>query len=167
MTGEIVPSDDDSESDTPLVPADDSGELDSELVRRIAERFVELAQAQSSIQGFSQSYSGPLPPAAEFARYDEAVPGAGERIIELAENSSRRSLEAQLDDNRLGRHVTWSIVILGIALFGAQVLIARDLIAEGSVELGSVAAIASAIFIGLGVLVNWWRGRKKDGDSEE
>lgn len=32
------------------------------------------------------SYSGPLPPAAELQAYDDAVPGAAERIIRMAES---------------------------------------------------------------------------------
>lgn len=34
------------------------------------------------------SYSGPLPPAVEFDRYEKTCPGAAERILSLAEKES-------------------------------------------------------------------------------
>ncbi|MCY4674945.1 MAG: hypothetical protein OXD43_14495 [Bacteroidetes bacterium] len=41
----------------------------------------EIAQRIGSIQGASISYSGPLPPASEVAKYEEVYPGAAERIL--------------------------------------------------------------------------------------
>lgn len=161
MTSELVPSDDSDEPVPEVIPSDDSGEPDPELINQIAHRFMELVHEVSTVQ----SYSGPLPPAAEFARYEEAVEGAGERIISLAENSSKRTYEAHLDDNRLGRHVIWSVAVLGVIIFTAQVIISRQLISAGSVELGSVASIASAVFVGIGVLLTWRRGRRSNEET--
>ena len=144
-----------------ITPSDDSKDADPEVINQIAHRVMEIIHEVSTVE----SYSGPLPPAAEFIRYEKAVPGAGERIIGLAENASKRTYEAHLDDNRLGRHVIWSVVALGAIVFTAQVIVSRDLISAGSVELGSVAAIASAAFVGLGVMTTWKRGRKISQDD--
>lgn len=163
MTGELAPSGDGDEPDPELIPSDDSGEPDPELVSQVARRFMELVHEVNTVQ----SYSGPLPPASEFARYEEAVEGAGERIISLAENSSKRTYEAHLDDNRLGRHVIWSVTVVAVIVFTAQVIISRDLISAGSVELGSIASLASAVFVGLGVLLTWRRGRRSSQDASE
>lgn len=95
------------------------------------------------------------------------MPGAGERIIGLAENASKRTHEAHLDDNRLGRQMLWSLVVLGAIFFAAQVIVSRDLISAGSVELGSVASIASAVFVGIGVLLTWRRGRRTSQESTD
>lgn len=48
----------------------------------------------SSAVVMSAGYSGPLPPASEFKRYDEVLPGAADRIIKMAE----KSLDAEIKD---------------------------------------------------------------------
>ena len=163
MTGELAPSSDSDEPNPELIPSHSSDEPSPELVNQIAHRFMELVHEVSTVE----SYSGPLPSATEFARYEEAVEGAGERIISLAENTSKRTYEAHLDDNRLGRHVIWSVTVVAAIVFTAQVIVSRDLISAGSVELGSIASIASAVFVGLGVLLTWRRGRKSSQDTPE
>ncbi len=42
-------------------------------------------QREVSIVAHQESYSGPLPPASEFAKYNETLPGAAERILAMAE----------------------------------------------------------------------------------
>lgn len=46
------------------------------------------AQPPAVVRHQSVSYSGPLPPAAEFERYNAALPGAAERILALAEKEA-------------------------------------------------------------------------------
>lgn len=46
------------------------------------------AQPPAVVRHQSVSYSGPLPPAAEFERYNVALPGAAERILALAEKET-------------------------------------------------------------------------------
>lgn len=123
------------------------------------EQTVELAQSVAAV-----SYSGPLPPVEDFERYEAAVPGAGERIIALAEASSERSYEIQIDDNRTTRHVTWSMFAMVAVVALAALVVSLVLVGAGSPLLGSLASTASAVFIGLGVLLTWWRGRRADAD---
>ena len=163
MTDDLAPSGDSDGSGSEIIAPGGSGDAEPEVINRIAHRVMEMIHEVSTVE----SYSGPLPPAAEFARYEDAVPGTGERIIGLAENASRRTHEAHLDDNRLGRHVLWSAVVLGAVVVAAQVIVSRDLISAGSVELGSVASIASAAFVGMGVLLTWRRGRNAGQDDKE
>lgn len=54
-------------------------------------------------------FGGPLPPAEEFARYEQVCPGAADRIIAMAENQSRhrqaienKSIEMTSRDSLLG-----------------------------------------------------------------
>ncbi len=163
MTGDLAPSGDSDGSGSEIIPPNDSDDAEPEVINQIAHRVMKMIHEVSTFE----SYSGPLPPAAEFARYEDAVPGAGERIIGLAENTSKRTHEAHLDDNRLGRHLLWTVVVLGAVVVAAQVIVSRDLISAGSVELGSVASIASAAFVGIGVLLTWRHGRKASQDDKE
>jgi uncharacterized membrane protein len=41
------------------------------------------------------AYIGPLPPSSEFARYDQVVPGAGERILRVMEKEQAHRQELQ------------------------------------------------------------------------
>ncbi|MEX0686735.1 MAG: DUF2335 domain-containing protein [Balneolales bacterium] len=40
----------------------------------------------SSIQSIEQRYSGPIPPASDFERYNHTLPGAANRILQMSEN---------------------------------------------------------------------------------
>lgn len=81
----------------------------------------EITQRISSIQSALVSYSGPLPPASEVAKYEEIYPGATERIISLAENVQR------LQEKALDKHharstqktVTSALVSLGMVAVAA------------------------------------------------
>lgn len=56
-------------------------------------------------------YTGPIPPANELAKYEEAVPGAAERILAMAERQSahRQSLEQQVVKGEITRS-HWGLV---------------------------------------------------------
>lgn len=43
----------------------------------------------------SQSYSGPIPPASELVKYNQACPDAADRIIRMAENEAKHRHEMQ------------------------------------------------------------------------
>ena len=113
----------------------------------------------------SLSYAGPLPPASEFERYEAASPGAGKAILELADNSSRRSHEAQLDSNRTARHITWSVVAIVGIVATVVLVVSLALIDAGAETLGAVGSITGAVFIGLGVLSQWIHARRTERSS--
>lgn len=70
----------------------------------------EQAEApQSSLVAFREHYPGPLPHPSILSGYDQIVPGAAERIIQMAERDqqhkidiSNAALHAQHKDTRLG-----------------------------------------------------------------
>ncbi|MXW14188.1 MAG: DUF2335 domain-containing protein [Rhodothermaceae bacterium] len=64
----------------------------------------EITQRVSLIQRASVSYSGPLPPASEVAKYEKVHPGAADRIFTLSENL------VKLQDKALDKHHTRSIL---------------------------------------------------------
>jgi uncharacterized membrane protein len=70
-------------------------------------------------------HSGPLPPAGELALYDQALPGAAERIMSMAEQESenRRMLDRKLVDGylssgRRGQYFGFAVALISIAGFG-------------------------------------------------
>jgi len=92
-------------------------------------------QEQKALVAVGQQFSGPLPPPEMLAQYDDVTPGAGDRIIAMAEAQSahRRAVEtkgaeAQVEDfkaaraeARLGQVFAFIIAVFGI-LAGACVI---------------------------------------------
>ncbi len=80
--------------------------------------------ANSKFRQAVSAYSGPLPQADEFQKYENALPGAADRILKIHENNqehaiknSRKSLEAGI---QLARRVNWmTFVITGIIVLGS------------------------------------------------
>lgn len=76
------------------------------------------------------TYVGPLPPAAEFQKYNAITPGAGDRILTMAEKEQqhrhemeRLLFEAEITDgikeraeNKRGQWMAWSIALVMIAV---------------------------------------------------
>jgi len=76
------------------------------------------------------SYEGPLPPSAEFGRYNEILPGAAERILAMAEREQEARLAAQkavIDkEYRLRRHgQIYALIITAAFMFLAGVFIQK------------------------------------------
>jgi uncharacterized membrane protein len=92
------------------------------------------------------AYSGPLPPAAEFAAYEKAVPGAGKIILEafVEESAHRRAMEkstlqASVTSDRLGT-VTSTLITLALVGIGAWLIFVGKEI-SGLVALVSVVGL--------------------------
>ncbi|WP_419841305.1 hypothetical protein [Candidatus Poriferisodalis sp.] len=117
-------------------------------------------QSENIETELSLSYSGPLPPAYEFEQYERASPGAGKEILTLAESTSRRSHEAQLDTNRTARHLAWAGVALITVVAFMVLVISLMLINAGAEWLGAIGSLAGAVFIGLGALAQWTNSRR-------
>lgn len=104
---------------------------------------------------------GPLPPAEEFRRYGEALPGAAERIMVMAEREQAAHLEmatrAQQQHFALQewalRAQTWLRAlgqVLGCVVIGATLWVARDLLMADRSISGMAALIAAlAALVGL------------------
>ncbi|MFC2752172.1 MAG: DUF2335 domain-containing protein [Cardiobacterium sp.] len=97
------------------------------------------------------SYEGPLPPSAEFGRYNEILPGAAERILAMAEREQEARLAAQkavIDkEYRLRQHgQIYALIIAAAFMFLAGVLIQKGYYLGAVTVLGMIAAIAG-IFV--------------------
>lgn len=97
-----------------------------------------------------QSYSGPLPPASELKRYNEACPNAAERIISLAEKEQqhRHDIENRLVQGR--NRLAFASVLCAtvcIALLSGVICYALYLKATMAALGTAIAAIASVVGI--------------------
>ena len=96
-----------------------------------------------------QHYSGPLPPAAEFEKYEHVLKGSADRILKLAENQNkhRRFIEKVVvlfDSVRSMAGLLGALGIVGGGMYSGVYLIMNDKPIEGYVAmlvpLGTVAA---------------------------
>ncbi|MGD9670774.1 MAG: DUF2335 domain-containing protein [Hyphomicrobiaceae bacterium] len=98
----------------------------------------------------STSFSGPIPPATEFEKYEAVLPGAADRILKMAETQAqhRHSLEsfvvrASAFSSLVGTISALIIVLAGFA--GGVYLILNGFSVQGFVALfGPLAAIVGA-----------------------
>ncbi len=86
--------------------------------------------SQINGQIITQAYTGPLPPASEFEKYNMVVPDAGSRILAMAENEAahRHSIQNQIikndsRDSLLG--IVFAFILsLGCLIVGAHIILA-------------------------------------------
>ena len=108
-------------------------------------------------------YSGPLPPAEEFAMYDKTTPGAGNRILAMAEDQAhhRQSMEKsylEIQSKSMQRGQRYGFALSVIIIVGGFVLIALDKNAYG------IAAIITAV---VGLVTAFAYGNKKSEQKEQ
>ena len=96
-------------------------------------------------QRLAMSYEGPLPPAAEFQRYNAVVPGAADRILKMAEIQAthRQGIErlavlADVASSMMGTVLAY--IAFGGTMWGAVYLLMNDKPIQALVTL--VAALA-------------------------
>lgn len=68
----------------------------------------------------SSSFSGPLPPSAEFERYNQVIPGAGDRILKMAEKEQQLREAGQKGAIRNDAKRISGAVILGLTLIAVS-----------------------------------------------
>lgn len=111
----------------------------------------EQRSVKSSVQ-LSETYSGPLPPPEALAKYDQIVPGAAERILQMAEKEMQHRHK---NETHLSKSVTRTAIISIVFAFLSVIILSSlvfyalyksfDTVAA-SIAVGSIAAIAG-IFI--------------------
>lgn len=120
-------------------------------------------QSPQAIQISEQRhYSGPLPMPEDLAKYDQVVPGAAERIIQMAEKEMQHRHE---NDNRMAKSVIWTTIISIIFAF-LSVLILSSLVffaldkgydkVAATMAVGSIAAVA-------GVFIFFKKSKNREG----
>lgn len=98
----------------------------------------------------ARSYSGPIPPAEEFEKYEKALPGAGDRILKLAEKEQEnrhlmisRGFKAELTTTVLGQVFAFILGMSGI-LCGLYLVSEGKQLAGFSAFITALAAIVAA-----------------------
>jgi uncharacterized membrane protein len=111
-----------------------------------------MSEEQNQVQIRSQSvmYSGPLPTAGEFKEYEQALPGAADRILSMAEAQAefRRKTDAKLIEHSikksgLGQIFAFIISILSIGAIFASIFLNQPLaaVAPAIMALSSLATV--------------------------
>lgn len=124
------------------------------LARRVEKRLV-----QSTMEAFS----GPLPPPATLAQYNDVVPNGAERIMAMAERQQEhrhqienRAIRGNIFDQRLGL-ILGFIVMMSVASAGMWCVYLGKDTAGLAALLGSVAGPVAAFIY----------GRKKQSDERK
>lgn len=97
-------------------------------------------------------HSGPLPAVGQFRGYDEVTPGAGDRILTMAEGQQRHHQELDMQQENssffLAKRAQFFSFILSlafIALGGLLLLSNKDIAGYSSLGTALLPALASAI----------------------
>lgn len=102
---------------------------------------------------------GPLPPPADFAYYEQLVPGAAKRILRLAEDAAARQrddesarLQERLGQVKRGQWLVFALACTGMAAAGCLALLG-----------GAGAGVATVLFGGAaaGACMRRWGGAVK------
>ncbi len=95
-----------------------------------------------------EMYSGPLPPSEDFANYEKALPGAANRILELAEKQLEHRIEneSKIIDNTIkttnrGQYIGAVLAALGLIITLVLGLYNHDVLA-GSIGVTTVIYLA-------------------------
>ena len=103
---------------------------------------------------FTEISTGPLPPPSMLAEYDRIIPGAAERILNLAEQQTKHRIELEKSAIRseISRSWTglWMGLIVSLAAIGGGVLVAilASPTAGATIATASVVALASVFVYG-------------------
>jgi uncharacterized membrane protein len=113
------------------------------------------------IQAMMRSFSGPLPPPEALERYNQVLPGAAERIINMAESQHqhRQGLETHVIHSNVAAQKLGTI--LGFVVAMSVVLGGMYLVHEGKSTAG-LATILTALASLVGVFVYSKREQQKD-----
>ncbi|MBQ3275029.1 DUF2335 domain-containing protein [Candidatus Saccharibacteria bacterium] len=105
-------------------------------------------EAQERVRMSLAVYSGPIPDAAQFKKYEEALPGSAERILRMAEEQSahRRKMEMKVIDSGIEnskRGQLFAFILSLVVIVGGLTLLILGKSTEGYVAL--VAALGTLV----------------------
>lgn len=95
----------------------------------------------ASIQKIEERYSGPIPPSAEFERYNNTLPGAADRILKMSERQ-------QAFDHNINYREQWFYYI---SKYFAQFIVL--IIALAAIASGTYLIISGHSVTGIGILI--------------
>ncbi|MDK8286737.1 DUF2335 domain-containing protein [Actinotignum sanguinis] len=126
---------------------------------------VRLSQNELNILKYAQFHAGPLPPAHEFAAYEQALPGAAQTILEMAKANQQSIIE---DNRRLTQTEKWSSIMISASF--ALVPLACLGIAAFSVwtgsDAGTWAGFGAAAITSAPKLIAAIKGKSDDESSQ-
>lgn len=151
---------------------DESSGLQESAGAQASGRADASGQEEASLVVRTAAYSGPLPPASEFARYESVLPGAADRILAMAEKEqefqieqARRALEHECRNRDRGQWFGFVslLAVLGCG-FGLAWLGAYKI--AGTLFAVAIGAVLAAFILGR----DGWRARPetetKDGEEK-
>jgi uncharacterized membrane protein len=112
------------------------------------------AQPVTTLTHVEASYTGPIPPPGMLVKYNEAVPGAADRILVMAERQSvhREAIESKVVDAGIksqARGSWFGFIVSMTAVVGGIYLIKLGKSSEGlTAIIGSLAALAGVFVYG-------------------
>lgn len=140
--------------------ADKTKESDEqdELIDSVKKSDIPDERKSAIVQQMETYYYGPLPMPSAFAQYDKALPGAAERILQMAEQEQNHRHE--MDNKRMRMESRDSIIgifaglALGVAALAAGTTVALNVpsvggtVIAGLFGISGIGAIAMAIIKG-------------------
>jgi len=134
-------------------------EVSSEEQTDVIEKFPELKELppkerKAVVQKISMNYSGPIPHYSDFEGYEKVLPGAADRILQMAESQSehRQHLERMVvytgvENSKRGQW--FGFIIAVIAIIGGFFLIYCDKDALGITSiLGAIGSLVVVFALG-------------------
>lgn len=151
-------------------PRDADNPDDLELTPHASEQTQPQAQL---MQRLLRSHQGPLPSPEAFASYEQTVPGAGDRILRLAEEEATHRRSQEIVEGEHGRQLEpfdvrqaakrqeWGLIfggIMGTVITGAAIVIALlgNTIAAATIITTTVVSVT-----GIYVLGSRWRRQEQ------
>jgi uncharacterized membrane protein len=118
-------------------------------------------QSLTHIQAKLETHSGPLPPPAVLAGYDQIVPGSAERIIAMSERQSehRQSLEKQVINSDIRQ--AWGGMLCALVIALAGLAVAAYCTINGHDQVGGIIGGATIVSL-VGTFVYGTAQRKKE-----
>ena len=101
-----------------------------------------------------EEFSGPIPPPSLFRQYDQIVPGAAERLLQMAEKQSAHRIELEhsvvasdIRKSERGQRFGFCIALFGLVCAFILGLVGRELVA-GVIGGGTLVSLASVFVYG-------------------
>ena len=119
------------------------------------------AELKVALLHYSRYHEGPLPPAEDFARYNEIVPGGGDRILSMAEREQQIRADTLKGIFSNEQTKIKGAIFLGSSLIGAAIFAVWMENTLVAISLGSIGVFTTVIRTILGFVI-----RMKDSDQE-
>lgn len=154
MSSEHQENEDQTAEDTPQNPESPAPELPTEVSsRETSQRMDAPPESQSTTFERTELSLGPLPPPSMLQGYNEVVPGAANRIIQMAESEAgnrRQYREKRLEiANGASKRAQWFAFIISMTvIIGSLILIGMDKKAGGISAIIATLVSLVATFLG-------------------